>query len=77
MTFSDLTTLLSARGIDVSARLRVDAPAGSLTPALRDALHVHKGALLQRLVRDALWAELATQRWAGADDSPGIVIAGL
>jgi hypothetical protein len=74
MTFPDLLRTLDARGVRLSARLVVDAPAGVLTPELCDALAAHKPLLLQRIVREMAWAELSGWRWGPArgDPSPGI-----
>jgi hypothetical protein len=49
MTLPDLIAALDARGVRLSTRLRVDAPAGVLTPELREALSAHKSALLAQL----------------------------
>src|SRR5262249_50730441 len=68
----DLITALDASGIRLAARLVVDAPAGAMTPELREALAEHKALLLQRVVRGMVWAELSTWRWGGADAAPGI-----
>ena len=46
---------LGARGVTLAAedgQLKVQAPKGALTPALRDALAAHKPALLARLAGD-------------------------
>jgi hypothetical protein len=76
MTLHDLITDLDARGVRLSARLTVDAPAGVVTPELRDALTTHKPLLLQHVVREIVWAELSAWRWGPAadDPTPGIVI---
>jgi hypothetical protein len=66
MTLPDLIAALDARGVRLSARLVVDAPAGVLTPELRDALAAHKPLLLQRIVRGMVWAELSGWRWGPA-----------
>jgi hypothetical protein len=50
MTLVDLIAALDVRGVRLTARLEVDAPAGVLTPELRAALSAHKPALLARLV---------------------------
>jgi hypothetical protein len=53
-TIVDLFTTAAQAGIILNAegnRLVVDAPAGGLTPALRDALVAHKPALLAVLWR--------------------------
>lgn len=72
MTAAELLAMLDSRGIRLSARLVVDAPGGTLTPELREALAVHKPLLLQRVVREMVWAELSTWRWGGSDEAPGI-----
>lgn len=76
MTLPDLLATLDAQGVCLSARLVVDAPSGALTPELRDALAAHKALLLERLVREMVWAERSTWRWGPAtgDPTPGIVI---
>src|SRR5512135_3734268 len=76
MTLPELTTALDDLGVRLSARLMVDAPRGALTPELRDALDAHKALLLQRVVREMVWAELSTWRWgpAAADPTPGIIL---
>jgi hypothetical protein len=53
VTPDDLLAHLRRRGVVLTAAgdaLRVDAPAGVLTAALRQALVAHKAALLERLV---------------------------
>ena len=53
MTPDELIATLQARGISLAAngdRLKVDAPAGTLTAELRDALAQHKAALIARLM---------------------------
>jgi hypothetical protein len=72
MTSADLLAALDAREVQLAARLVVDAPAGALTPELREALTAHKPLLLQRVVRGMVWAELSRMRWEGADEAPGI-----
>jgi TubC N-terminal docking domain len=76
MTYPDLIASIDARGVRLSARLGVDAPAGSMTPELRDALAEHRALLLQRLVREMAWAELSPLRWGDAvgDPTPGEVV---
>jgi hypothetical protein len=49
MNLPDLIAKLDAQDVRLSARLVVDAPAGMLTPELREALSAHKSALLARL----------------------------
>jgi hypothetical protein len=74
MSPADLLAALDARDVRLSVRLVVDAPAGVLTPELRSALAAHKPLLLQRVVREMVWAELSAQRWGPAvgDPTPGI-----
>jgi hypothetical protein len=75
MTLAELTAALDAQGVRLPARLVVDAPAGVLTAELHDALAAHKPLLLQRVVREMVWAELSTWRWGSAptdDGAPGI-----
>lgn len=76
MTLPDLMHALDTQGVRLSARLVVDAPAGAVTPELRDALAEHKPALLRRVVRAMAWDELAALRWGPAvgDPAPGIAI---
>lgn len=53
MTATSLLTDLLRQGVSVAAcdgRLRVEAPRGLLTPAIREALAAHKDSLIQ------LWA---------------------
>ena len=57
MTFHDLTRVLEARGVRLSARLVVDAPAGALTADIRAALPVHKILLLRWTVLGTACAE--------------------
>src|SRR4051794_371934 len=78
MTLPDLMHTLDARGVRLSARLVVDAPAGAVTQELRDALASHKLLLIQEVVREALWADLSTWRWGQAcgDPTPGIILDG-
>ena len=52
MTALELLTARHARGVTLTPwgdRLRVDAPEGTLTPALRAALREHKAELLDLL----------------------------
>ena len=70
MTLSELTAILEEQHIHLSARLVIDAPLGVMTPKLRSALTVHKSLLLQRVVREMVWAELSTLRWGPAVDDP-------
>src|SRR5262249_33876417 len=58
----------------LSVRLVVDAPAGALTPAPREALAEHRPDLLVRLAREEQWKVLSAERWGDAvgDPEPGI-----
>lgn len=51
MTFANLYSDLISRGVSLSLneqmRLRIEAPFGALTPALRDALYRHRDELAQ------------------------------
>ena len=49
MSLSALTDALSKLGITLSLRLVVDAPAGAMTPGIKEGLAYHKPALLERL----------------------------
>jgi hypothetical protein len=75
VTLPDLISALDSLGVRLSARLVVDAPKGALYPELRDALADHKALLLQRVVRELVWAELSTLRWgpAARDPTPEII----
>jgi hypothetical protein len=75
MSLPDLIAALESGGVRLSARLVVDAPAGALTPELREALAAYKPLLLEHLAREMVWAELSTWRWGPAlrDPSPGII----
>src|SRR5512135_2087735 len=75
MTLPDLIAILDALGVRLSARLVVDALSGALTPELRDALADHKALVLERVVREMVWAELSTLRRgpAARDPTPGII----
>jgi hypothetical protein len=74
VTFPVLLSAIDTAGIRLSASLVVDAPAGALTPELREAMSARKPLLLQRVVREMVWAELAPLRWGPAvgDPTPGI-----
>ena len=81
MSPPELTEALDGLGVVLSARLVVDAPTGVLTPELRDSLARHKALLLQRVIRELVWAELSTWRWgdvapdaAIADPTPGLEV---
>jgi len=57
---------LEAKGVRLSLRLVVDAPAGAVDDETRAALAEHKPIILARLGRDALWDSLKDQRWGPA-----------
>lgn len=61
-----LLETLEARGVRLSLRLVVDAPAGALDDEARAALAEHRPMILAALGRDALWAELSAWRWGPA-----------
>ncbi|OJW10323.1 MAG: hypothetical protein BGO49_07180 [Planctomycetales bacterium 71-10] len=69
-----LLETLESRGVRLSLRLVVDAPAGALDDEARAALAEHRPMILAKLGRDALWADLSTWRWGpaveGADPGP-------
>jgi hypothetical protein len=59
MTFAALEAELDARGVKITAvegKLRIEAPAGAVTDALRAALAEHKAALLCRYAVNAVSA---------------------
>ena len=76
MTLAELLETLNAQDVRLSLRLVANAPDGVITTELRTALTDHKPSLLARLGREALWADLRSERWGPAidDDLPGIVI---
>jgi hypothetical protein len=51
MTLYDLPTILAGRGVRLAAKLAIDAPKGTLDPALRAALSRFRPELLEALVR--------------------------
>ena len=76
MSAAELLATLRARDCELTAageRLRVEAPAGALTPDLRDALTAHKADLLLELEAEAAWATVEAiaaemrRRWARAE----------
>src|SRR5947208_300012 len=75
MSLPNMLATLDTLGINLSVRLVVDAPAGVVTPEIRDALSAYKVLLLERVVREMRWAELSLLRWGPAvgDPEPGIV----
>jgi hypothetical protein len=72
MALAQLLKALDAQGVRLSARLVVDPPFETLSPALQDAMDAHRALLLDRVVRSMAWAELSAWRWYGADETPGI-----
>jgi TubC N-terminal docking domain len=83
MTFPELQSCLERLGVKLSLRVVVDAPAGAITPELKEALATHKPALLALLVRvpppvHPDWERLSQERWGPAigDPTPGIIIDG-
>jgi hypothetical protein len=62
VTLTDLITTLDALDVRLSARLVVDAPAGALSPELRDALAGYKPLLLEQVVREMARPEPPTRR---------------
>src|SRR5690242_15785082 len=81
MTIPDLVKSLRSRGVTLRAegdRLRVDAPAGVLTPADRETLAVRKPELLDHFTRLAVW-RLARQYGfptVGRDDWASFCVTG-
>lgn len=75
-SLSELVAALDGLGVRLSIRLVIDAPAGAITPNLRDALAEHKPALLVALAREAQWEAVRGERRGPAvgDPTPGIVI---
>jgi hypothetical protein len=76
VTLPDLAATLDDLGVRLSVRLVVDAPRGVLSEEIKTALSAHKVLVLQRVVRELVWAELSTCRWGpvAADPTPGIII---
>ncbi len=76
MTPADLVHRLSEQDIKLSLRLVVDAPKGANLEEIQATLKAHKSALVHHLAREALWAELAQQRWGPAleDGEPGQIV---
>ena len=75
MTLDELIATLQAHHILLAAigdRLKVDAPAGTLTAELRDALAQHKTALLARLMNgDAAHFPQEAAQWGYSILHPG------
>ncbi len=73
MTLPDLLDALASADVRLGLRLTVSAPAGAVSPELRDALSSHKPALCRsladRLASDAQWSALEPLRW-GSPDRP-------
>jgi hypothetical protein len=83
MTFPELQSCLDRLGVKLSIRLVVDAPAGAMTPEVKDALATHKPTLLALLAIGSPlvhpdWERLSRERWGPAigDPTPGIIIDG-
>ena len=55
MTLPELADALDSRGVVLSLRLVVDAPAGMLTTEIKAALEAHKPGLVGRLAWVAPW----------------------
>jgi hypothetical protein len=70
VTLLELIADLGARGVSLTARLVVDAPAGAMTPEILAALTDHKPRLLHRLARELEWAQLSTQWWGPQTEDP-------
>ncbi|MEO6807609.1 MAG: hypothetical protein ABI353_00660 [Isosphaeraceae bacterium] len=66
MTLPEMADALTERRINLSLRLVIDAPAGSIDADLRQALDEHKAALLVHLANEDRWNVLKDQRWGGA-----------
>jgi hypothetical protein len=62
----DLMASLDALGVKLSVELRVDAPRGIMTPALREVISEVKTPLLVELTRRRQWRELQPLRWGGS-----------
>lgn len=71
MNLPTLFETLEARGVGLSLRLVVDAPAGALDDKIRAALAEQKPHILARLGREAEWAELSRQRWGPGHEPSG------
>ena len=76
MSAVDLLATLRARDCELTAageRLRVEAPAGALTPDLRAALAEHKAEILTELEAERAWAAVEAisaemrRRWLRAE----------
>ena len=52
MTAKELLAELSRREVRLEPRLRVDAPPGSLSPELREALGQHRDDLIELLIAE-------------------------
>ncbi len=74
MTLYELVETLDVRGVKLSLRLRVNAPAGVITPEIKAELARHKPSLLARLGKEAEWEHLSAQRWGPALSDPTHVI---
>jgi TubC N-terminal docking domain len=83
MTFPELQSCLDRLGVNLSIRLVVDAPAGAMTPEVKNALATHKPTLLALLAIGSPpvhpdWERLSRERWGPAvgDPTPGIIVDG-
>ena len=63
MTLPDLQTSLERLGVKLSLRLVVDAPAGAMTPEVKEALATHKSTLLALLVGAYTSPDPSTPGW--------------
>jgi hypothetical protein len=68
VTLPELTATLDALGIYLSARLVVDAPAGALSPDLRDALTAYKPQLLEQVALEMARPEMPNRRGPDVSD---------
>jgi hypothetical protein len=83
VTLPELQSCLERLGVKLSLRLVVDAPAGAMTPEVKEALATHKPSLLVLLTSGSPtvrpdWERLSKERWGPAigDPTPGIIIDG-
>jgi hypothetical protein len=81
MTLPELQSCLDHLGVNLSVRLVVDAPAGAMTPEVKEALATHKPTLLALLALGLPavhpdWDRLSRERWGPAvgDPDPGIIV---
>jgi hypothetical protein len=69
VSYPDLLRALAAAGVRLSIRLKVDAPAGAVTPEMRAGLAEHRHIVLKALARQAQWEALKDERWGSALDA--------